>query len=295
MSDSELPEYLKIPEALRAHPELVKRDLVLDYPLNIGSVYATSGLNRPQFVIKLLNPATEEAAIVDRLQHDTSTRNHLVPCEIIRSDRTLLVMPYVPRVDQPIRREKDPLKRLRVLLKVFHQIAEGVEHLHSLRIAHIDLCYCNVMVALKDTEEKYPQTKAGRVYIIDFDRSRQLALGPGRQPAIELPSTQYQHPLQMTSFDPYSWDVYCMGMLFQRLTNDWQSSPPWLLTRLCQWVIGNERGCSGVCHCRPSARRVLVVFTVIGWVVSLSEALGKSVAAVRALFVSFRSPTLARG
>ena len=75
------------------------------------------------------------------------------------------------------------------------------------------------MAALKDTEEKYPQTKAGRVYIIDFDRSRQLALGPGRQSPIELQSTQYKHPLQMTSFDPYSWDVYCMGMLFQRLMN----------------------------------------------------------------------------
>ncbi|KAM5541282.1 hypothetical protein V8D89_005211 [Ganoderma adspersum] len=292
---SELPDYLKIPEDLKTHPELIKRHLELDFPLNIGSVYATSGLEPPQFVVKVLNSANEEEAIVDRLQHDTSTKNHLVPCEIIRSDRTFLVMPYVPRVDQPIRREKDPLKRLHVLLKVFHQIAEGVEHLHSLRIAHIDLCYGNVMAALKDTEEKYPQTKAGRVYIIDFDRSRQLALGHGRQPAIELPSTQYQHPLQMTSFDPYSWDVYCMGMLFQRLMNDWQSSPPWFLTRLCQWVIGNERGCLGVCHCRPTARRVLVVLTIMRWVVCLSEVLGKSVAAVRALFVSFRSTTLARG
>ena len=75
-------------------------------------------------MVKVLNCTNEEEAIVDRLQHDTSTRNHLVPCEIIRSDRTFLVMPYVPRVDQPIRREKDPLKRLYVLLKVFHQIAE---------------------------------------------------------------------------------------------------------------------------------------------------------------------------
>lgn len=75
------------------------------------------------------------------------------------------------------------------------------------------------MAALEDTEKEYPQTKAGRVYIIDFDRSRQLEFGPGRQSPIELPSTQYKHPLQMTSFDPYSWDVYCMGKLFARLTN----------------------------------------------------------------------------
>ena len=33
-----LPDHLKIPEALKTHPELVKRDLVLDYPLNIVSM-----------------------------------------------------------------------------------------------------------------------------------------------------------------------------------------------------------------------------------------------------------------
>ncbi|PIL34764.1 hypothetical protein GSI_02551 [Ganoderma sinense ZZ0214-1] len=270
MSDDELPDHLKVPEALKTHPELIKRNLVLDHPLNIGSVYATSGHTPPQFAVKILDPASEEEAIVDRLQRDTSSRNHLIPCEIIRADRTLLVMPYVFRVDRPIRRERDPVKRLLVLLKVFHQIAEGVDHLHGLHIAHIDLCYGNVMAALEDSERAHPRTKAGRVYIIDFDRSRQLELGPGRQPAIELPSTQYKPPLHMKSFDPYSWDVYCMGNLFERLTTEAfrPSPPPWFLVKLCRWMIGDERGCSGV--------------------------FGKHVALIRGLFVTLRSPTLAR-
>ena len=81
-----------------------------------------------------------------------------------------------------------------------------------------DLCFGNVVAAVDETEKEHPQTKAGRVYIIDFDRSRQLELGPGRQPAVVLPLTQYKPPLQMKAFDPYSWDVYCMGKLFEQLT-----------------------------------------------------------------------------
>ena len=74
------------------------------------------------------------------------------------------------------------------------------------------------MTAIDRTEKDHPRAKAGRVYIIDFDRSRQLELGPGHQSAIELPSTQCEPPLQMKSFDPYAWDVYCMGKLFEWLT-----------------------------------------------------------------------------
>ena len=38
---SELPDYLKIPEDLKSHPELMKRDLELDFPLNIVSAPRT--------------------------------------------------------------------------------------------------------------------------------------------------------------------------------------------------------------------------------------------------------------
>ncbi|KAM5541240.1 hypothetical protein V8D89_005169 [Ganoderma adspersum] len=283
---SDLPDYLKVPEALKAHPELINRNLILEYPLNIGSVYATSGFNPPQFVVKVLDPANEEEAIINRLQHDASPRNHLIPCELIRSDRSLLAMPYVHDVDRPIRLHSGPFMRLCALLKVFHQIAEGVDHLHGLRIAHIDLCFGNVMAAVDETEEEHPLgTEAGRVYIIDFDRSRQLELGPGRQPPIELPSTQFKPPLQMKAFDPYSWDVYCMGKLFEQLTEETFrrfSGPPWFLMKLSQWVIGNERGCLGVCHCRPTARRILLVLTMLRCIVILFEVFGKAATFIHA-------------
>ena len=57
---------------------------------------------------------------------------------------------------------------------------------------------------------------AGKVYIVDFGQSRQLALGPGRQPPIVLPPSQTQKPGDVTALDPYSFDVYCAGRLMER-------------------------------------------------------------------------------
>lgn len=57
--------------------------------------------------------------------------------------------------------------------------------------------------------------QAERLYIIDYGTSRQLDSGPGVHPAIPLPSAQTETPLGMTMLDPYSWDVYCLGKMFE--------------------------------------------------------------------------------
>ena len=93
-------------------------------------MYATNPLKRPQFVVKILNPANEEEAIINRLQRNTSTRNHVVPCEIIRSDPVVLIMPGLCEVDKPIELAVGPVMVLCSLLKVLHQIAE-VRVLHT--------------------------------------------------------------------------------------------------------------------------------------------------------------------
>ena len=61
----------------------------------------------------------------------------------------------------------------------------------------------------------HPEVRSLRVYVIDFNTSKQLTLGPGVQPAITLPPTQVPPPNGLRHFDPYSWDVYCLGRLFQ--------------------------------------------------------------------------------
>ena len=53
-----------------------------------------------------------------------------------------------------------------------------------------------------------PRVEAGRVYIIDFDRSRRLPLKQGAQGPVILPDTICSPPSGITKLDPYSWDVY---------------------------------------------------------------------------------------
>ena len=130
----------------------------------------------------------------------------------------------------------------------------------------------------------------GKVYIIDFDASKHFDKGPGYQHAIELPECNCKPPLGMTRFDPYSWDIYCTGMLFEYISKvafivqyggpscscmvqfiHGERPLPWFVWRYIRWLIGDERGCTTVCHCRPTARRARQVLTVIQWVVGVWE------------------------
>ena len=49
------------------------------------------------------------------------------------------------------------------------------------------------------------------MYLIDFETCRQFEHGPGVQTAVPLMDTHVIPPLEMTVFDPFSWDVYCLG------------------------------------------------------------------------------------
>ena len=61
----------------------------------------------------------------------------------------------------------------------------------------------------------HKEVQPGKVYIIDFDTSRRFEKGPGHQHAIDLPECACKPPPGVTRFDPYSWDVYCTGKLFE--------------------------------------------------------------------------------
>ena len=63
----------------------------------------------------------------------------------------------------------------------------------------------------------HPSLELNKLYFIDFGGSRQLEFGPGRQHAIDLPGTQTEPPLEMKRFDPYSWDIYCVGKTIEEL------------------------------------------------------------------------------
>lgn len=62
-----------------------------------------------------------------------------------------------------------------------------------------------------------PGVPLGRLYIIDFEMARHLPLGPRAQGPVQLTGALIQAPLGVSRFDPYAWDMYCVGVLFDEV------------------------------------------------------------------------------
>lgn len=78
----------------------------------------------------------------------------------------------------------------------------------------------NVMAGLgRGTAPLHQDVVENRLYIIDFDSSKQFTLGPGVQSAIVLPETQTDKPNGLEVLDPYSWNVYCIGRTLEGIIN----------------------------------------------------------------------------
>ncbi|KAJ8472631.1 hypothetical protein ONZ51_g8391 [Trametes cubensis] len=206
--------YGGVPDRLLHHPEILRRGIKLTDALKPGIVFR-AGLDDPAFVVKVLNTDTQELQIYDRLlSRVRAPRNHTVPVDIYRDGHPLLIMPYLRNLTRFMLAEARTSARL---LDIFYQLAEGLEYLHSLHIAHLDVCHDNFVAALPEDAESHPAVVSRRIYVIDFDTSRQLTLGPGVHCAITLPPTQIPPPNGLKHFDPYSWDVYCLGHVFEDL------------------------------------------------------------------------------
>ncbi|KAJ8463610.1 hypothetical protein ONZ51_g10156 [Trametes cubensis] len=223
-----------VPERLVRHPELVKRGIGLDYALKPGVVFESiakdEGPGDRGFVVKVLDLEDEELEIYERLLGCLdSPQNHTIPCEIVRNGHPMLIMPMLSRMEQVI---IGWCKSFGDLADVFYQLIEGVAFLHKHHIAHMDLCFGNVGGALSSPASYHAVLQLGRIYIYDFNTSRQFPCGPDSQCAITLPETQTPPPDGLTHFDPYSWDVYCLGVLlteFMDLYAERKPSPPWIL------------------------------------------------------------------
>ncbi|KAI0330092.1 hypothetical protein GY45DRAFT_1251577 [Cubamyces sp. BRFM 1775] len=286
-----------VPDRLLCHPELQRRGIVLREPMKPGVAFRSFAIDdgppNRGFVVKVLDLNTQELEIYERLlDHLDSPQNHTIPCEIVRNGHPMLIMPLLSRIEHMIAKRGSSLSGL---LDIFYQIIEGVTYLHKHNIAHMDLCRGNVAGALKPQSDFHASLQLWRVYIYDFDTSLQFVHGPGRQHAITLPESQTPPPNGLTYFDPYSWDVYCLGHLLDDLMDQYvlwhKTSPPWLLRRYARWLIGNERGCRSVCRCRPTAQTALrvmaairLIFSVLRWYSTLRETI---LGAFRRTFTAF--------
>ncbi|KAH9846045.1 hypothetical protein C2E23DRAFT_744957 [Lenzites betulinus] len=263
-----------IPDRLLHHPELQGRGMVPTCPIIPGVVFTTWPLTKPIFVIKVLNTEREELAIYKRLRSDMMKRsnNHTIPFELTRTGHPLLIMPYVDSIVSIHQGKCSPQNTVNFIL----QFVEGIDYLHSLHIVHMDICLMNVMAGQEhSTAPLHQDVIKNRLYIIDFDSSKQFTLGPGVQPAITLPETQTAKPNGLELLDPYSWDVYCIGRTLEGIIKYHferrNERPPWIVKQYIQWLIGNERGCPGVCGCRPTARTALRVVKLLVRVVDVME------------------------
>ena len=86
-----------------------------------------------------------------------------------------------------------------------------------------DLVVANILVGHPtDISQDFP-VEAGKWYIIDFQQSLQLDLSPGTQATVILPKhTQVPKPNDVTSLDPYAWDVHCLGWTYETSCVVWQ-------------------------------------------------------------------------
>ncbi|KAI0629596.1 kinase-like domain-containing protein [Trametes polyzona] len=254
------------PGWLKNHPELQRRGIQLTQLLKAGFVYRTEYGQGPGVAVKIIDPDTDEASIYERLKHlEPVPQNHTIPFELLHLERDIVIMPAIDDI------LFHPYKHwpMSEFLDVFLQIVEGVEYLHSKNIAHLDLCSGNLLLletgtgVVPNARERY-----GRIYIIDYGASQHFPSGPGVQPAITLPETQVEPPRDLEVFDPYSWDVYCLGKVLEVMTSlRYPGAPahtyPWLLRRIVRWLYGDERGCTGICRCRPTARAARRVLTAV--------------------------------
>lgn len=175
-----------------------------------------------------------------------------------------------------------------------------------------DLRFDNLLLTTRWDVEYHKGLELDKVYIIDFSESWRLRLGPGQQPPIDLPQSIIPKPHNMQRFDPYSFDVYCLGRVLEstlivRLAHTipprdrslititqlaYRSRPKsWLLQRYVQWLVGAERGCTGVCRCRPTAQRARQVIVVLQWAIRGWTLLESAVHFVRSVLSPRRPPT----
>ncbi|RPD58325.1 hypothetical protein L226DRAFT_140090 [Lentinus tigrinus ALCF2SS1-7] len=128
----------------------------------------------PQYAVKIIPPESKEAEIYEQLHRlDPASPNHTLPCDVIQSEaeEPFLIMPCLGLFYHDLERWNWGLSPL---LDFFHQIIEGIEFLHELNIAHLDMYDGQVIIATQRQVAFNKDVQAGKAYIIDFDTSKRL-------------------------------------------------------------------------------------------------------------------------
>ncbi|KAI0737954.1 hypothetical protein C8Q80DRAFT_287537 [Daedaleopsis nitida] len=183
------------PEWLETHPEITRRNIVLEAPLKPFCVWRTNfHLPTVQYAVKVIPPDGQQEVDIYEMLHKLypASPNHTLPCDIIRPHRgtvgteePFLIMPCLDKL--PIMEHRTLTTRR--FLNICQQVVEGIEFLHRLHITHMDMYDGQVLMTTERDLADHKELEADKVYIIDFGTSLRLQYGPGRQPAVDLPET----------------------------------------------------------------------------------------------------------
>ncbi|KAI0640443.1 kinase-like domain-containing protein [Trametes meyenii] len=238
-------DWIGIPRRLQAHPEVVRRGIVLTDPIKLGVTFQTAPDAEKGYVVKILDCISGESLIYQRLLGDiTARKNHTLPCEVTPTNtgHPLLIMPYLQSSLLPL-----PSRwYLSDFLGLTLQIVEGIEFMHDQHIVHLDFAPNNLLWASTRDAIVHPRLSDGKVYIIDYGSSKQLSLGPGGQEAIKVPPSQYAPPGGVEILDPYSMDIYCLGMTIVSWAKlKYPRNAPYTIRWFAGWLMSMETGCTG--------------------------------------------------
>lgn len=77
-------------------------------------------------------------------------------------------------------------------------------------------------------------------------------------------------------------------IVLQNILTDkgWAPRSNWIQKKLIEWLIGDERGCTGVCRCRPTARTALRVLIILRWAVRAADGYDYVVSAMSQLWTT---------
>ncbi|KAI0093349.1 hypothetical protein BDY19DRAFT_421811 [Irpex rosettiformis] len=192
------------------------------------------------WVLKSVNHDSPEIPLQRALASHPSPSNHTLPAEIISCSGTYLILTPFIMESYVVGWES-----LEELFTAAEQYFEGLQFMHQLGIAHLDLHAENLMYDRKPHSATGAlATQGRRAYIIDFGLSKRFnplygfTNGTTLVP-FEKDVGHYPPPEGIEAVNPYGYDIYCMGWVIRFFCGNmsWGSSPPPVRVTPAIWAL----------------------------------------------------------
>lgn len=150
----------------------------------------------------------QEIYILKKLRHTNFTRLF----EVFESrNHLLIVMEYANSGDALALIKRNPYLCESEIKSIFHQLVQGVGHLHCRSIAHRDLKLENIMLV------EDPKNASFKVKIGDFGISKIIKKGEPMNESCGTPAYLAPEIIQGIFYDAMKVDMWCLGIILYTL------------------------------------------------------------------------------